>query len=402
MRPSTICGGKQVSAMYLIGEPARQGSVRRHNVALVVDAIAALPASRAAIAQATGLTRATVSSLVDDLVAQNIVSEGELISNGPGRPARPVSLNPGGPVAVGVEINVDYTCACVVDLTGAVRVSRRLELDNRQVSARRVESSACRLAAETVAEHARPTLGVGLALPGVVDDAGALVRAPNLPQLTGQRPGVAIGAAVGHGPAETENEANLGALACLHHEPDAGSDFVYVSGEIGVGAGLVVAGKLYRGANGFAGELGHVVVERDGPLCGCGGRGCLEQYAGLTAILAAADAADLAILEAALAAGDRPAIDAVERAADSLGVALSSLLNVMDLPQVVLGGVYARLFDRVRPSLMSQLSRRVISSRLGGGQVRRSALGADAAVRGAAGLVLERFLADPLSASAVN
>jgi predicted NBD/HSP70 family sugar kinase len=172
-----------------------------------------------------------------------------------------------------------------------------------------------------------------------------------------------------------------------------GPDFVYVSGEIGVGAGLVVNGSLFRGSGGFAGELGHVVVEQDGPACGCGGQGCVEQYAGQDVLVRTAGVADLAELEAAVSAGEPAALAAVTRAGRALGVGLASLLNVVDLPQVVLGGSYARLFETITPPLQAELDRRVLSGVRP--ELLRSRVGSDAAAYGAADAVVEAALRDP-------
>jgi predicted NBD/HSP70 family sugar kinase len=381
--------------MTAAGTPAGQQTVRRHNLSLITTALASAAASRAELAQRIGLTKATVSSLVDHLIAVGMLVEGQPATAGVGRPARPVQLNPDGPVALGVEINVDYVAACVLDLTGRLRGYSRATVDNRQATASEVVGHAARLVGE-VLDPGRSLLGGALALPGVVGSAGELLRAPNLPGLTGSRLGEQLAAALGFRRLLVDNEANLGALACLRARPDTGPDFVYVSGEIGVGAGLVVGGALFRGVSGFAGELGHVVVSHDGPDCGCGGCGCVEQYAGQEVLLRIAGQADLAQLEAAVAAGDPAAVAAVELAGSALGVGLSSLLNVLDVPNVVLGGVYARLFEAITPSLTAELNRRVLS-RHGAGQLSKSALGADAAVRGAAGAVLDRALRDPAS-----
>lgn len=374
--------------------PAGQRTVRRHNLSLITAALAAAPGSRAELAQRTGLTKATVSSLVDHLIARAVLVEGQPATAGVGRPARPVRLNPDGPVALGVEINVDYIAACVLDLTGELRCYRHSEVDNRTRSAAEVIGQAVALAGEALTELGQPPLGGALALPGVVGADGTLLRAPNLPVLTGAQPGRQLAAALGMPQLLVDNEANLGALASLRAEPGVGPDFVYVSGEIGVGAGLVVAGELFRGTNGFAGELGHVVVTQDGPDCGCGGRGCVEQYAGQEVLLRTAGQPDLERLEVAVASRDPAALVAVAQAGSALGVGLASLLNVVDLPNVVLGGMYARLFDEITPALTVQLNRRVLASR-GAGRLSRSPLGIDAAVRGAAGAVLDQALRDP-------
>ena len=141
-----------------------------------------------------------------------------------------------------------------------------------------------------------------------------------------------------------------------------------------------------------------MVVTQDGPDCGCGGRGCVEQYAGQEVLLRTAGQPDLERLEAAVAARDPAALIAVAQAGSALGVGLASLLNVIDLPNVVLGGMYARLFDAITPALTDQLNRRVLAPRRPG-RLSRSPLGIDAAVRGAAGAVLDRALRDPAGLS---
>ena len=380
-----------------VGSPAGQHTVRRHNLRLVLAELAAGPGSRAELAQRTGLTKATVASLTDALIARGIVAEGSPAPDGPGRPSRALSFHPDGPVAIGIEINVDYTAVARLDLTGRLHGIDRVAIDNRAGSAESVLGQTARICRDSLADLDRPVLGVGCAVPAVVGTDQTVLRAPNLPRFNGVAVGELLAVLLGLPGIDTvavENEANLGALARL--QTGAGSDFVYVSGEIGVGAGLVVAGELFRGAHGFAGELGHVVVQADGPACGCGGRGCVEQYAGQEVLLRSAGRPDVDALLAAVNDGDPRARAAVERAGTALGVGLASLLNVVDLPIVVLGGLYARLFDAITPTLEAELGRRVLASANGAGsQLRRSALGPDAAVRGAAGLVVERALKDP-------
>jgi predicted NBD/HSP70 family sugar kinase len=378
--------------------PAGQHTVREHNLKLVLAELVAGPGSRAELAQRTGLTKATVASLVDTVIEQGILLEADPEVSGPGRPSRILSFHPEGPVAVGVEINIDYTAICELDLTGKLIRHEQHPVDNRVGTLTGVLRHTARICRAFVQGGRRPLLGVGLGVPAVVSPDGQVLRAPNLPVLNGESIGPSFSQQLGlnlGAPVIVENEANLGALARLRSAPDAGQDFVYVSGEIGVGAGLIVEGELFRGLNGFAGELGHVVVDRDGPACGCGGQGCVEQYAGQDVLLRAARQPDVEALLAAIARRDSRALGAADRAGAALGVGLASLLNVVDLPMVVLGGVYARLFDAITPSLQAELGRRVLSSGRGGGQIRRSSLGVDAAVRGAAGLVIDRALKEP-------
>ena len=171
--------------MTALGVPAGQQTVRRHNLGLISTALAGGPSSRAELAQRTGLTKATVSSLVDHLIARRIVVEGEPAATGVGRPARPVRLDPDGPVALGVEINVDYLAACVLDLTGALRCYRHRPVANRARDRGRHPGAGGGAGRSGGRRGGQPLLGGGLALPGVVGADGTVLRAPNLPSLTG-------------------------------------------------------------------------------------------------------------------------------------------------------------------------------------------------------------------------
>jgi predicted NBD/HSP70 family sugar kinase len=375
--------------------PAGQRTVRLHNLRLVLGELSVRPGSRAELAQRTGLTKATISSLVDGLISQAVLLEADPAATGPGRPSRILSFHPDGPVSIGVEINVDYTAIQVLDLTGRIRFERREIIDNRGRSKKHLLGRVARLCELALAGQSRPPLGVALAVPAAVSPDGVVLRAPNLPVLNGHPLGADLARLLGGSPVWTDNEANYGALAQLRTVPGDGQDFVFVSGEIGVGAGLVVDGQLFHGFNGFGGELGHVVVERDGPACGCGGRGCVEQYAGQEVLLAAAAQPDVDALRAALDRGDQRAITAVRQAGAALGVGLASLLNVVDLPVVVLSGLYARLFDVLQEPVQQALRERALSTQWGGGHVRCSALTTDAAVRGAAWFVTDQALHDP-------
>jgi len=380
-------------------------------------------ASRAELAARTGLTRATVATLLEPLLGAGVLAEDAATPRGVGRPSRAVRYAAGGPVALGVAVDVETLAVCAVGLDGVVRAHRRHARDHRELGPDPVFDGAAALAAEVCGEVGARVLGAGLALPAllstaagaahradralaaadsalaaadsaVVDADSAVVgagspvvlRAPNLPRLDGSRPADALAARLDL-PVTVDNEATLGALAHL----DLAPNLVYVSAGIGVGGGIVLDGRVYRGARGLAGELGHVVVDRAGPACGCGGRGCVERYAGTAALLADAGAVDLDALVDALAGGDGRAVAATTRAAAALGTGLASVLNVLDVPVVVLGGTFARLAPHVEPALSAELARRSLAP----AQVLTSSLGDAAAVRGAAESVLAAVQRDP-------
>ncbi len=402
-------------------EPARQNSLRAHNLALVLTEVAdAGPVSRARIAAATGLTKASVSSLVDALLAGGLVAElGPNPQGSVGRPGSSLGLAPDGPVGIGLELNVDYLATCTVDLAGEVRGRELIASDLRRAAAGEVLTRAAAAVRRAIERAPSEVAGVTVAVPGLVDAGSEVLRlAPNLgwrdiPVLAELR----ARGELGDLPLQLDNEANLGALAELwcggHRAPDGArlSTFVHISGEIGVGAGIVVGGRLFRGARGFSGEIGHLPVRSDGPTCRCGVAGCLEQAAGLEAILRAAEPpgprapAEVGTLgpEAALAglvaraeAGQPEAIAAVEQAGQWLGIAIAALLNIVDVGAVVLGGIYARLAPWLRGPVEAALTRRVLSAGWDPPQVYASRLGGEAAVRGAATAVTQDVIADPV------
>ena len=372
---------------------AGQHTVRRHNRALVLHTVATdEPVSRARISARTGLTRGTVSSLVEELIAAGLVAELAAPRGATGRPANPLQLSRSGPAGLGVEIGVDDVAACVVDLTGSVRARAQAPSEHRDGPPAAGLSAAARVAARVVAEAAAEDLvpaGVTVALPGVVAD-GVLERAPNLRRWQDvdvvARVGEVLVPVVGDVPVTAGNEADLAALA--EQWTSTVHDFLYVSGGIGVGAGIVLGGRLFRGAGGRAGELGHVVVDPTGPDCSCGGRGCLERVAGLEALCRSAGAVDLDELATA---HDDPAVTAALTVGGrALGVALAGALNLLDVPTVVLGGGYPRLGPALPAAAADELARRVVwRSPV---ELRTSALGADAALRGAAMSVVRALL----------
>jgi predicted NBD/HSP70 family sugar kinase len=395
--------------------PARQHTVRQHNLALVLQHIAGEgPLSRARIASLTGLTRATVSSLVDDLMQASLVTElGPRAGGGIGRPGRALTANRSSYAGLGLEVNVDYIAVCVTDLAGEVRYLRTRLADNRRLSPGRVLSRAVRIARTAVkaAEAEQLTVaGLAIALPGLVEAERGLLRvAPNLGWL--DVPVVeflSVRLEAGRLPVTVDNEANLAALGELWFGGHDGlTDFVYVSGEIGVGAGIVIGRELFRGVMGFAGEVGHVTVQPDGPPCRCGSRGCLEQVAGQEAIMRAAGltgeagtsmgqpGGSVAELVARARSGEARTLEAIEAAGHALGIGIAALVNLVDPTTVVLGGLYTLLEPWLRTPFSEELRARVISQRWSRVRVLTSRLGPDAAVRGAAGTVIRKILSHP-------
>ncbi|WP_329126310.1 ROK family transcriptional regulator [Streptomyces sp. NBC_01465] len=398
---------------------ADKATVRRHNLSLVLRTVHSEgEATRAGVAGRVGLTRAAVSSLVDQLIADGFLTEwGKTLSGQVGRPGTALKVARTGPAGLGIEINIDYVTVCVVDLAGTDRVRLVERKDNRGAAPSTVLAQAAQIAAralESAAEQELHPVAAELALPGLVS-GGTMRQAPNLgwsrvpveglfaQALTALRP------AHRALPVSADNEANLAAMAELWFGGCAGdggrdrvNSFIYLTGEIGIGGALVLNGQLLRGAHGFAGEIGHVVVDPDGPDCRCGARGCLEQYAGQAALLRAAGldeaagAAGIDELETRARAGDDRALSTLESAGRRLGQVLSGAVNLVDPDAVMLGGVFRRLTPWMAPAADEELTGRVVSGLWspGNGRLRASSSSGDAA-RGAAARVVREVLADP-------
>lgn len=266
------------------GSPMDQLAVRRANLALVLAEVRSSDtASRAAVARSTGLTRPTVSSLVNELLELGLVRETDLQQDGSvGRPGRRLELDGSTVAALGLEINSRYLAACSVDLAGRTIQERRLVHDGTGESADDTIRAVASLTVRLI-EHAERSgirvVGVGVAVPGPVEVAtGRVHAAPNLRwndvpvgDLLRTEAGLADGMSV-----VVDNEANLAALAEWERAHPGVSDLMYVTSEAGMGAGIVTGGQLLRGTSGFSGELGHIQIDPAGARCACGRTGCME------------------------------------------------------------------------------------------------------------------------------
>lgn len=385
--------------------PMRHRGMREHNLAVVLGEVARSGStSRASIADATGLTRSTVSTLVGELVkARLLVSEGPNREGERGRPSIGVALDGGHVAGIGCDIGVDRMGVAVLDLRRRTRVRlERITSNRRPPEAVFADLAVLIAEAERLAQDQELTVvGAAVGVPGLLDQrSGHVIAAPNLGwrevELAGHLDGLLPAAVL---PARVDNEANLAALGELRL--GAGvvhPSFMLVTGEVGIGAGLVIGSSLYSGADGYAGEIGHVVVDPAGRSCTCGGRGCLETVAGLHALLRAAgldEDAGLDVLRKALE-GDVPAAwAAVDAAAQALSLAFAAAVNLVSPGVIVLGGVLAALDDVLVPRLVEGVAAQVGALRGAPPLVVSSSLGTDAAVLGGAVAVLDAVVAGP-------
>jgi predicted NBD/HSP70 family sugar kinase len=385
----------------------RSETVRRDNLAAIVRTLHLEgPRTRSALGERTGLSRSAIGRLVGELAALGLVVEEPGDSAGaPGRPSPVVALVADRGVALALELAVDSLAVAVVGLGGRVVERIRVHRTRRPASVDELVDEIVSLA-EVMADRwrTRALVGVGVAVVGVVRRGDGFVStAPNLgwrDVALGDALRAALDVAV-H--VVVANEADLGALAEHRRGAAVGvDDVLFLSGEVGVGGGVITGGHPLTGVAGLGGEVGHLPVNPTGGVaCRCGATGCWETEVGEEALLVRAgrrpDGGDRAV-ESVLddaEAGDPGALAAIDLVAEWLGIGLAGLVNVLNPSCVVLGGRYARLHPFVAARIDAELDRRALAAPRAAVEVVPAALGVDAPLLGAAELALEPILIDP-------
>lgn len=397
-------------------KPTDRASIRRTNLGHVLRLLRDCgPRSRTRIAVDTGLPKPTITSLIGELAELGLVREAtEERSGSVGRPGLLVEIDGHGFCGIGVELSVDYMSAVATTLPGEDLYQSRIAVDARAAGPEAVLDAAAGMIREALTATGQTgarCVGVTLATPGVVDlAAGMTAYAANLGWHDVRvLDGLARRLQPGVPPLGLENDAKLGAIAeYLTTQDQDIQDMLYVTGGVGVGAGIISGGRLLRGSTGYSGEIGHMPLNPGGEPCLCGRRGCWETMVGMAALLRqVADADDpvndpsldlegrLADVAARAASGDARTLAALEKVADDLALGLALLVDVLNPRAVVLGGYFAHLggymIDRIRAGLRT----RVMAPDAGGAEVLLSSLGFAAPSRGAAYLALDRVYQDP-------
>lgn len=383
-------------------QPASTEGLRRLNTSLVLRSLRQQgPATRAELAKRTGLAKATVGVIVSGLAEVAAVGETTSAPEGRGRPGRPVTLTGEDLLGVGLELNVDYVSAVLLDLGGRVRSS-----ETRPVTDGVPLPALLDLARSVVRRVPQARLlGATVAVPGLVrSDDRSLAWTPNL-QLDGPHVAQAVEEALeGRCLVDVGNDANCGAYAESHHGAARGAEHaLYLTGTVGIGAGIISDGRLLRGASGFAGEVGHMPIGDAAAPCGCGRRGCWEATIGLHAMLAGVGMHELdtpvrSAQAVAARAGNDPQVRlALDRLGRDVGLGLAVLVNVLDPAVVVLGGYFVPLGEYVLGPARRALDERLPSSAQRRPDLRLSTLGMEAAALGAAERSLDAVFSGDVS-----
>jgi predicted NBD/HSP70 family sugar kinase len=352
-------------------------------------------ASRAELARRTGLSRSTVSTLVADLQRRGIVVEqpGRFAGEGqPGRPAALLQLDPSAGAAIGVDFDHDRLRVAVSDLSRIVlaEASARFDVDHDAAGALDLAADLVEQLLDEVDIGRDRVLGTGMALAGPIDhDRAALHNSTVLPGWADVDAGVELEQRIGT-TVYVDNDANLGALAEVTLGAGRRARFAaYVQIGSGVGAG----GSPYRGARGTAGEIGHVVVDPQGPLCRCGNRGCLETVASTGALLALVSASrgqELTVQEmiAEALAGDAGCRRAITDAGRVVGGVVAGMVNLFSPEMVVIGGDLGEAGELLLEPLREAVMRDALTEAAAGLEIVAGELGERANLLGALALVL--------------
>jgi glucokinase-like ROK family protein len=397
---------------------ADQNLVRKFNTAVVLKTIRLhAPLSRAEVAKSTGLNRSTVSKIINALLERKLVQETILQSDRIGRPGLLLELNPSGGFAIGLELGVDFISMVVTDFLANVLWRQRLKSDARD-SIDTILESAYRMTEEGLqkgyALNLHP-LGIGLGIPGLVDlRHGELMFAPNLgwrniplTKLWRQRFNL---------PVFVDNDAKAAAVGEYYFGTAQGvNNFIFLNAGVGLGAGIMINGELFRGSHGFSSEVGHMIMNPEGELCGCGKRGCwetqvspravirrfretLRQGVPSTVLLAADNDMDNIVFETIVNAakkGDHAALIAMQEVGEQLGLGIANLVNIFNPKMVILGSELNYASELLLPVVREVVKKYAMPLETQDLIISASAHGLDACVMGAIALVLDDILHEP-------
>lgn len=360
------------------------------------------PISRASVAQEVGLNKGTVSSLVNDLLDDHLIYE-----SGPGKSSggrRPVMLlfNEKAGYSIGIDIGVNYLLGVLTDLNGNICMEKEVTFKN--LSYEEIEKQLFTTIdhlMESAPSSPHGIIGIGVGVPGIVDNNGEILLAPNLKWKNLNLKLVLENRY--QLPIIIENEANAGAYGEKRFGAGKDSeDIIYVSAGIGIGVGLILNGALYKGSNGFSGELGHMTIQVNGPTCRCGNKGCWELFASEQALLTAAEKMnivsqsgkelELSDLMALAEQGDQRVIALFEQAGDYLGVGINNIINGFNPQQVIIGNRMASSSKWLTKTLMDRVSNQALWFQQNDLTICFSELSTFSSALGASAFSIENFL----------
>lgn len=388
--------------MYM--KTADQILVKQINKMIVLNTIyKKCSISRADIAKVTGLNKSTVSSLVDELLMEELVLETGIGESQGGRKPVNLSINKEVGHIIGIDLGVNYVLIVVTNFAGDIIWEKRVDLQDGQKSSVQHIADLIEEAVAHVPQSVRGIIGIGVGVPGIVNyEQGVILSAPNLGwenialrETLQERFGI---------PIFIDNEANAGAIGEKWFGAGKQVDnLLYVSAGTGVGAGIIINNELYRGSRGLAGEIGHMTLALDGIPCSCGNTGCWEEYSSEKALfrfmrehigkdkLSIFDVVERAVN------GDELARAAFRYVGKYLGVGVANLINAFNPQLVIIGNSLPLAGDILMDELRREVAIRCFSAKHFNVSILPSPLNMHTCAMGAAALVISRLYALPVS-----
>ncbi len=385
-----------------------QHVVKKENKALVLKTIQErAPISRATIANVTGLNKGTVSSLVSELIDEKLIHESGTGKSSGGRRPVMLLLNETAGFTISIDLGVKSILGVLTDLRGNILSEKKIRFKKENLD--EVLTLLYQLidGLKNVAPKSEyGIVGIGVGVPGVVTTEGEILLAPNLgwkkvplQQILFDHYKV---------PVTVENEANAGAYGeKVYGVGQMSNELVYTSISIGIGVGLILEGKLYKGLRGFSGELGHMTIEKDGADCRCGNQGCWELYASEQALLDQAETAgfnDVTVEQLIEAAdqGDTKAIQLLENVGDYLGVGITNIIHIFNPEQVVVGNTLRQAKKYIMPAIERRIEKNAIGFNKNDVQLNVAKLKKHSTVMGMAAFNIEKFFKEAGNEAVMN
>jgi len=380
--------------------------------------------SRAEIAHRTKLSRSAVSNIINSLLDEGIIQESGIGESKGGRRPIMVNFNYSAAFVLGVDMGANHLLALVTDLEGNTIAGYQAEFSvekGPEVGLPILVNLIHNILAEQNAAH-KKILGIGLAVTGPLDSStGTVVNPPIMPGWS-KFPLRRYLNDEFRLPVLVDNDANLGALGEKWRGAGIGcNNLAYVKIGTGIGCGLILDGKLYRGSTGSAGEIGHITITRDGPPCRCGSFGCLESMAGSTAIInrvklaieagretsltnwnGSTESITVQAISDAAKTGDRLTTEVLTDAGRYIGIALANLVNLFNPGLIILGGGVATVGEALLEPLKQTVKERSLVASFKDTRIVIGTLGREAVATGAATLVLQEVFKGPQIALVTN
>ncbi|UTR16043.1 ROK family transcriptional regulator [Salipaludibacillus sp. LMS25] len=383
---------------------AYQQAIKLKNKKILLNAIRKYePISRAELAQTLHLTKGTVSALVDELIDDHYCYQIGLGESSGGRRPLMLKFNEKAGYTISIDIGVNYIFAGLIDLKGKIIKESFQPFNTSHFEHTVTEVSSMIDQFMTEIEGAPyHVIGIGFGIPGLVTTEGDIMITPNLnwqkvnlTHLFSEKYGV---------PIIVENEANAGAIGeKAYGNAQKNSHFVYVSAGIGIGVGLVLNNQLYRGSNGFTGEMGHMIIHTNGLPCSCGSKGCWEMYASEMALLNRCMTTNSALSSPTLeelirlAETDKAVTEAFKQTAHYLGIGLTNILNTFNPEKIIVGNRLAKAEHLLIDELTHVMTSTTLPHLEAAVDIRFSQKHQYATILGLTAILIDRFLTNQFS-----